>query len=311
MSFEIKRSIEHYINQGEILLEQLKVSKLQQKNVQADLGRTFLIEGARLLAVDIFESAKVGRITKKLTRAYLDQQKKKQKSIIEETYNNRFYSWLRNINDFLANISTYKANLKKPNSQQLIGRFSKIEEVVKLETKISRSIRILRGISNKPLIYNQEIKKLTVIEEKQILLPPGSPYTGFRKIEELLRKSTGYIKIIDSYVDEDILDILFNVAKEIPIFLLTAFTGGKGKGKRFVKLCKRFKTERPRFEIRKCDPSILHDRFILTKNNGWTIGSSIKDIGKRMTMITPLTVDTLKNAEELFKQIWHNSKNLI
>ena len=149
------------------------------------------------------------------------------------------------------------------------------------------------------------------VEEKQSLLPPGSPYTGFRMIEELLRKVDGYVKIIDPYVDEGTLDILSKVTKEVPIFLLTTFKRGNGKEKRFVKLCKKFKIERPRFEIRKCEPKLIHDRFIFTKSKGWAIGTSIKDLGKKMSMITALTEKSLKDTEELFKQIWATSQNLI
>jgi hypothetical protein len=312
MSSEIKRSLEHYITKGENLLEELKLAKLQQKNVQANLGRNILAEGVRYFTADIFESAGVGRTAKKLTKAYLEQQKKAQQALINRNYNIHFDSWMGNIKEFLSTISFWKTNLKEKNSQQLINRFDKVQEYVRPETKISRSIRTLRGISNKPLIYNKEIvKRSKKVEAKQILLPPGSPYTGFRKIEDLLKKTTGHIKIIDPYVNEETLDILLSVPKNLPLFLLTTFTGGENKERRFVKLCKKFKAERSRFEIRKTDPKHIHDRFILTKGKGWSIGTSLNSIGNKMSIITELLKNPRKEAEDIFEDLWTNSQKLI
>lgn len=187
--------------------------------------------------------------------------------------------------------------MKEPNSHQLIGRFAEVYEYIKLETKINRSIRTLRGISNKPLVYNNEIaKKTKTVEVRQILLPAGSPYTSFRRIEELLKKSIEYIKIIDPYINEVTLDVLLSIPKELPIFLLTANTGGDKKERRLLKLCKRFKTERSGFQIRKCDPKSIHDRFILTRGKGWTIGISLNSIGNKMSIITELLEKPLKGA---------------
>jgi hypothetical protein len=86
MSYEIKRTIEYYINQGENLLEQLKLTKLQQKDVQADLGRSLLAEGVRYFTTGIFESAKAGTTAKKLAKAYLEQQKKTQLALFEKNF---------------------------------------------------------------------------------------------------------------------------------------------------------------------------------------------------------------------------------
>jgi hypothetical protein len=280
MSSEIKRSLEHYITKGENLLEELKLAKLQQKNVQANLGRNILAEGVRYFTADIFESAGVGRTAKKLTKAYLEQQKKAQQALINRNYNIHFDSWMGNIKEFLSTISFWKTNLKEKNSQQLINRFDKVQEYVRPETKISRSIRTLRGISNKPLIYNKEM-------------------------------TTGHIKIIDPYVNEETLDILLSVPKNLPLFLLTTFTGGENKERRFVKLCKKFKAERSRFEIRKTDPKHIHDRFILTKGKGWSIGTSLNSIGNKMSIITELLKNPRKEAEDIFEDLWTNSQKLI
>lgn len=313
MSYEIKRSLEYFINQGEDLLQRLEQAKLEQKGIQKELKKSFFTEGARIIATELLESVPGGYLAKKLTKAYLDQQQKEQMAVIESNFDRQLMSWLENMKSFLSTISIWKRNLKEPNSHQLTGRLEKVLEYVKPETKIKRAIINLRGFSNKLLIYNKDIpKKSTKIEVvDEILLPPGSPYTGFRKIEGLLNEASGYIKIIDPYVDEETLDILLSTPKSIPILLLAAYTGGKKKGKRFIRLCQRFKAEKPNFEIRKCGPKVIHDRFILTQRKGWNVGTSLKDIGKRLSSITRLS-DTLRTkAEKVFDDLWNHSESLV
>lgn len=129
-------------------------------------------------------------------------------------------------------------------------------------------------------------------------------------MKEILRSSQGYVKIIDPYVNEITLEFLLNISKGVPIKLLTAQTGGKEKERRLKRACKRFKVERPQFEIRKCEPGLIHDRFILTQTQGWSIGSSLKDIGKKLSMITEISTQTKHEAEKMFDQIWTKSIDL-
>jgi len=60
---------------------------------------------------------------------------------------------------------------------------------------------------------------------------------------------------------------------------------GRTKKKCFKRLCEKFKIERPEFEIRKCYLKLIHDKFILTRKQGLSFGTSLKDIGKKPSMI--------------------------
>lgn len=313
MSYEIKRSLEYFVSQGEGLLQQLKREKLEQKNVGAKLTKSLFAEGARIIATEFFESARGGRLAKKLTKAYLTQQRRQQLAAIERSFEARFRSWLENVKGFLSNVSVWKPNLREPNSQKLIDRFDKVFEYAKTETRIKHALSILRRISNRSLVYNKDIPRKPQAEEKEkeILLPPGSAYTGFRRLEGLLEEAEGYTKIVDPYVDEGTLDLLLSVPKNTSILLLTAFMGGKKKEKRFIKLCQKFKSERPNFEIRKCDPKAIHDRFMLTRRKGWSVCTSLKDIGKKLSAISKLSDNLRAQAEKVFNDLWNKSESLV
>ena len=112
-------------------------------------------------------------------------------------------------------------------------------------------------------------------------------------------------------MDETTLEFLINIPKGFPIKVLTEYTGGKEKERRFKRACQRFRVERPNFQIRKCKPRLIHDRFILTQTQGWSIGPSLKDIGKKLSMIKEMSSQTKNEAEKVFDQIWSRSIDLI
>ena len=91
----------------------------------------------------------------------------------------------------------------------------------------------------------------------------------------------------------------------VQIKFLTENTGGKSKANRFKRACNAFQEEHPGFEIRKGQG--LHDRFILTSKQGWSVGSSLKDFGKTFSALTPLSDEVKKNTEKIFDDLWRKA----
>jgi len=182
-----------------------------------------------------------------------------------------------------------EADLKSQDSFALI--LARLDE---LEEKLSQLIAI------------QE----TVIPE-EIVVSPSKPFTASIHLREILKRSQSYVKLVDPYVDDSTLDFLLNVPEGISIKLLTSQTGGKEKERRLRRACNKFKIERSQFEIRKCKPGLIHDRFILTQTQGWNVGSSLKDFGKKMSTITGISNQTKNEIERFFDTIWSKSTDLI
>jgi len=308
MSQEIKNRLEQFIQQEQALLDQLFQLKRQRVDVGAEIGKTIISEGAAAFAADLFESSVAGRLGRKLTKAIIDEKQKQQFLIQERNMENQHNFLLQSVRAFLSFISLKRRNLMEPNSSELVAKLDRAQEFVKVDTRIRRTTTALRGIANKPLIYNKDIPAQRIVE---VIVPPGEPFTSSIKLKEILRCTHGYAKIIDPYVDEITLEFLLSIPKEVPIKLLTAYMGGDEKEGRFKRACQRFKSERPQFEIRKCEPRLIHDRFILSQTQGWSIGSSLKDIGKKLSMIKELSTQTKNEAENMFDQIWSKSIDLI
>lgn len=142
------------------------------------------------------------------------------------------------------------------------------------------------------------------------LLEAGNVYTSMKVLRETLKKAKGYLRILDPYVEAEVLDALVGVPKDLPIELLTANTGGDLKSKTTERDFKRFAQERGRFEARKKKDMRLHDRYILTNDMCYLVGSSLKDIGRKTTMIVPLP-DLKNQIESLFKNEWAQASIIV
>lgn len=307
MSREIKNRLEQYIQQEQALLDQTLQLRRQQGDVGAEIGKTIISEGVAAFATDLFESSTAGKLGRKLSKTIINQKQKEQLLIQARNIENQHNSLVQDTRAFLSSISLSKRNLREPSSSMLIVKLDKAQEFVRLNTRIRRTIMALRGISGKSLIYNKDIRQTI----KETIIPPGEPFTSSLKLKEIFRSVQGYAKIIDPYVNETTLEFLIHIPKDLPIKILTAYTGGKERERQLKRACKKFKIERPQLRIRKCEQKLIHDRFLLTQGRGWSIGSSLKDIGKKLSMIKEVSTQTKHEAEKIFDQIWARSTDLV
>ena len=311
MSEGIRQRLEYFIQRVEYLQNQLSAIKTP-KTVKNTINRDLVGEAANIIVRDVFELPFGGK-ARKYSKAILKQQEEKRIADAERSVEMDYYHWAQNIEGYLSSVSLIKSDLTPSgNSYELVNRIKRAQDAKKLDTKIRSAISALRTISTKNLILNIDIpdrlaKSKQKNVKKEIIIPSDKPFTGQRVLTEIIEESQGYLGVMDTYVDRKTLDLLHDAPEGIPIRLLTCNTGGADKEKRFLRACKNLKVERPGFEIRKCESSPFHDRFILTKNKGWMIGASLKDIGKKLTMITEMSPETSKQMQNHFEEIWKKS----
>jgi len=309
MSQDIRGCLEQYIQQEQTLLDQISQLRRQRGDIGTEMSKTIISEGAAALAADLFESSLAGKLGRKLTKSILNQKQKNQLLVQEHSIESQHNSLVQNVRTFISSVSLKRNKLKEPNSYELIAKLDRAQEFAKVDTRIKRTITALRGIANKQLIYNKDIQALETV--KEVIIPPGEPFTSSLKLKEIFRSVQGYAKIIDPYVDERTLEFLISIPKGLQIKVLTEHTGGEEKERQFKRACQRFKTERPKFEIRKCKPKLIHDRFLLTQTQGWSIGSSLKDIGKKLSMIKEISTQSKNETEKKFDEMWKSAEDIL
>ena len=204
---------------------------------------------------------------------------------------------------------------------QLLSEAKKLKLISELDNKISIHVDILDEIEN-------WLK--SSIRENLIYIPADDIFKASSILRDIFSKCEEYVKIQDPYIDEETFYILKYIPTEIKIQLLTGIKIGwkerdMDRARRICKWIERLKNERRgKFEILflgKVDTgdAPFHDRFIISKNKCWQIGTSLKQIGRgKDTVINELSK---REKEELiepaFERWWNASpkelkkKNLI
>jgi hypothetical protein len=149
------------------------------------------------------------------------------------------------------------------------------------------------------------------------LIPAGDSYLARSVLRDMFLRCESYVKIQDPYLGEETFHILSSyVSKSLEIKLLTSQEIGQGE--EFEDICKwieRLKNERKgKFQImfiggnEKEAP--FHDRFIISENKCWAIGSSLKQIGRgKDTTIVEVTItEKDEKIEPAFDWNWGAKK---
>jgi len=291
---EFNQIIDSYIYQEDGLLAQLEQIQKQKE----DIGTQITKEAASFLARGYF-----GRTGGKIARSLVEQGEKERINQQLNEVDRQHRDIVRGIHAFLSKVSEWNKNLKEPNSKQLLTRLDKAQEGVRVKTRVNATKKLLTSLKLKSLVYNTEIPNIT---PKEAVLAPGSPFRGLLELTNVFKSVTGYVKICDPWADLKTLEIFLSIPENVQIKFLTEKTGGKSKANRFKRACKAFQEEHPGFEIRKVQG--LHDRFILTKKQGWSVGSSIKDFGKDFSALTPLSDEVKKDTETIFDELWKKAR---
>ena len=130
------------------------------------------------------------------------------------------------------------------------------------------------------------ITSTTYFEDK--IFYDGQLYEGYSFIKNLFKKATNRIIIIDSYLDYSVLEMMTDINIDISIYIASHTP----LSNREISL---FQINHNLNVIR---TNSYHDRFIIIDSELYNIGSSIKDIGKKISHISKLEsicIDELLN----------------
>lgn len=199
--------------------------------------------------------------------------------------------------------------LHKSSNKELIKLFKKIKGDIETitdyknpESTLEEIEFILDKIWNK--IELQLSAESDNLEER--IYAENSPFDFHNDIRDIINLAKKEVFIIEPYIDEDLLEItLRGVNNSINIYILSNLNNPKGK---FVKISNKFISQhKGSFEARETDK--VHDRGIFIDNSeGWVIGQSLKQGGKKPTYIVKLRDS--KQLESIYRKIFLSSKKI-
>jgi len=160
-------------------------------------------------------------------------------------------------------------------------------------------------IKSKNQVENQVPSKAKGV----ILVQPRHPYTALREVERILGVAKEYLKIVDPWLGEESLDFLWKVSPTVPIRVLTKTVVDSES---FNSAYRRLVREKGGgIEIRKTDSDELHDRIIITEDQVWLLGPSLKDLGKKLGTISKISDKKVRNQmETFFDRIWNLARQI-
>lgn len=134
---------------------------------------------------------------------------------------------------------------------------------------------------------------------------PTKAFTGLRDFEEVVAGLKGDVYICDPWVDKNTLNVIALIPNQYKIKLLTVNIKDHLSFKRHYDA---FNKQYGNLEVRICQKSVLHDRYIISADAMLIIGQSLNGIGKKQTFIIEAGEDIREQMVRVFNQLWVQSK---
>jgi len=189
-------------------------------------------------------------------------------------------------------------------SEALTGIDSILSTFLKLEKP---STKDCEKLIDKMDITIQDLELLSTEEDllEERIYDEKTRFNFRSDLKSIFDKSNKNIFVVDSWINEDLLEIYLNkIKRNIKIKVLS---GKNPKGK-IVKLINDFNNQYNFLEVRE-SPKI-HDRAVfIDSKHGWVMGQSIKDAAKNKPTYLIKLKDS-KKLEYIYYKIYLNSKKL-
>lgn len=195
---------------------------------------------------------------------------------------------------------------------------SMLSAVLNSEVAIQISIKIIEAFvqMRKFLLTNEEtFKRLNIVETKLLehdnnfkelfsalnkrpeltfgIFFEGEFFDSHELVFNLISKAKKEIILIDNYVDENTLSYFKKTKAKVTIYT-------KNISKELIQSIKKYNAQYKAIKL--VEFSLSHDRFLITDNNTYHIGASLKDVGKKWFAFSKIDL-TKEIKEKLLNKI--------
>ena len=174
-----------------------------------------------------------------------------------------------------------------------------IEEIVKQNRKYLalkfKGLRWIKKLLGKPL-------------DEYLIISKGMFYTAKMKFETILENAKDEeILVCDPYISDKTLHP-FTVLADKNIKYIKLLTSNVSNSDKLVSYVKDFEKEfNIKIEIRNVKG--IHDRYVIFDTEAWFLGSSIKDLGNKDTILAKVS-PLLNSLRELFFRRWEEAESI-
>lgn len=229
---------------------------------------------------------------------------------------------LSNLSIFMSVKRIYELPNGETKSEPFLCKFVRKTEIQEYESIFPdmRDLNFILDFKDQILILADIVKDIenwlkSSIKESIIFIPARDLFMARGVLRDIFSKCEDYVKIQDPYIGEETFDIFEYVPQNIRINLLTGIEIGRDEDlDRVHQGIERLKAERrAKFQVffignPNGNPP-FHDRFIISKNKCWQIGTSLKQIGKgKDTTVSEISKREKDEMIEPAFDRWWNAK---
>ncbi|MBA7576706.1 hypothetical protein ES708_18547 [subsurface metagenome] len=194
--------------------------------------------------------------------------------------------------------------------KRMFVQFGKKEDSFRKVLSKAKEQKLLTATDKTIKFLNKGLKKINEIASLKgktpvYIIKAGENFSSIKLFEEFLvdQVDNDEILLCDSHISYETLLPFIPIKESIKsIRILTANIYDKTKFNAYLeKMKKEFKIN---IEVK--ENKRIHDRYIIFKNSCWSIGTSIKDLGNKDSIIQEVlgVINTLK---DLFNERWNES----
>jgi len=160
----------------------------------------------------------------------------------------------------------------------------------------------LRNLKN--LLYPLTLRKeLSLSGSGLVVFHDNQEFALYTYLKNQITVGKTHVLILDGYVSEGTLNILYGLPRDIIIKILT-----KSSDATFATAWKKFNKEYKKAEIRK--NSNVHDRLVVVDDRSFMSGPSLKDAGNKPTLLCHFDKSDSKKAQDFFELFWKKGKKI-
>ena len=163
-------------------------------------------------------------------------------------------------------------------------------------------IEKLRNLKN--LLYPFTLEKeLNLSGSGLVIFYDKQEFALYAYLKNQITVGKSWVLILDSYVSEGTLNLLYGLPRDITIKILT-----KSPAATLAIAWKKFNKEYKKAEIRK--HSGVHDRLVIVDDKSFMSGPSLKDAGNKPTLLCHFDKIDSKKAQDFFELFWKRGRKI-
>ncbi|MHA2428446.1 MAG: hypothetical protein ACXADB_10520 [Candidatus Hermodarchaeia archaeon] len=174
-----------------------------------------------------------------------------------------------------------KSELKLKQKREFLKKLAAAAQRKSVGAKLNAILRLANEIST--VLTSLEV----IWTPRSKLIPSGRYLKGKAEIEEIFASQVrGFLWVCDPYTSPKTLSMIEATSKDIPITLLTATIHNREKFNMDLQEMRSRGYRIDVFLLTNGPRTAPHDRYIIDDRKGWSVGTSLKDIGNRDASIS-------------------------